>query len=70
MKTWQARIIGMSWTEAARYAGYADAATANRGVRTFFGQLPQIETDEYRDQVEPEPELWEDVCRQCGFRGV
>jgi hypothetical protein len=65
IKAWHARVLGMDWAAAARYAGYADAATACRGVHNFFGKLPQIDTDERRRLWQDRLEyLWRNVVHE------
>ncbi|WP_100811711.1 hypothetical protein [Microbacterium sp. BR1] len=58
-RAWALRVAGSTWAQVASAVDYADASTACRAVRQFFGQLPTIEADEqrrlWRDRLE---RLW------------
>jgi hypothetical protein len=61
-RAWGARVAGMSWKQAAEVAGYADASTACRGVRRFFGELPDLDMEDQR-------RLWRDRLDVLWARG-
>ena len=65
-RAWTARVSGSTWAEAAKVAGYADAATACRGVKTYFGSLPVVERDDLRDVWRARMELlWRYAARDA-----
>lgn len=65
-RAWTARVSGSTWDEAAKVAGYADAATACRGVKNYFGQLPVVERDDLRDVWRARMELlWTYAARDA-----
>lgn len=65
-RAWTARVSGSTWEEAAQLAGYADAATACRGVKNYFGSLPVVERDDLRDVWRARMELlWKYAARDA-----
>lgn len=65
-RAWTARVSGSTWDEAAKVAGYADAATACRGVKNYFGTLPAVERDDLRDLWRQRMELlWTYAARDA-----
>ncbi|MDT0117789.1 hypothetical protein Q9R20_12410 [Microbacterium sp. PRF11] len=59
-------MSGSTWDEAAQLAGYADAATACRGVKNYFGALPVVERDDLRDLWRQRMELlWRYAARDA-----
>lgn len=63
-RAWAARVSGGTWAQAAEVSGYSDDTAALRGVRRFFGRLPEIDHDEqrrlWRDRLEL---LWRQNAR-------
>lgn len=47
-RAWSARVAGNTWAGVAELVGFADASTACRAVRTYFGTLPQHDREETR----------------------
>lgn len=65
-RAWTARVSGSTWDEAAQLAGYADAATACRGVKNYLGALPVVERDDLRDLWRQRMELlWSYAARDA-----
>lgn len=52
-RTWEARVAGATWAQAAEIGGYAHRANARRAVQQVYGTLPCADRDELRD-------LWRD----------
>ena len=52
-RAWSARVGGATWEQTAELAGYANGPAALRGVKNYFGQLPQLDREDLRD-------LWRD----------
>lgn len=47
-RAWHARLLGASWADAARVAGYSSRSNAQRAVKRVFGRLPAIEIEEMK----------------------
>lgn len=68
-KAWNVRVLGGSWEQAARIAGYSDPSNAMRAVRSVYGTLPEVERSEarrlWRDRLEV---LWRQVVQDVHER--
>lgn len=68
-RAWNVRVLGASWEQAARVAGYADPSNAIRAVRSVYGSLPEVERSEarrlWRDRMEV---LWRQVVQDVHER--
>jgi hypothetical protein len=68
-KAWNLRVLGGSWEQAARVAGYSDPSNAIRAVRSVYGSLPEVERSEarrlWRDRLEV---LWRQVVQDVHER--
>lgn len=47
-RAWHARLLGASWADAARVAGYSTRSNAQRAVKRVFGRLPAMEIEEMK----------------------
>lgn len=63
-KAWAARVAGATWYQVAEVAGYSTPQNAQRGVKRYFGTLPQpdraMERETWRQRLEW---LWQQTQR-------